>query len=64
MIAVALFTLAGVLCILTSLRREQTVPQDGALRPNRSIVLLVIATVCATIPAVVAAVLYMISVLW
>jgi hypothetical protein len=58
---VALFVLAGVLYVYTNYRRERTVPDDGAARPDRGTALLMLETVCCALGAIAVAVVHMMT---
>ncbi|WP_156750331.1 hypothetical protein [Mycobacterium sp. 852013-50091_SCH5140682] len=61
MIGAALFVLAGVLYVYTNYRRERTVPDNGASRPDRGTSLLMFETVCCALGAVAVAVVHMMT---
>jgi hypothetical protein len=62
MIELALFAAAGLLFALASYRRERAVPGDGTRRIDRTTAIVMLEAVCMAIAAVVAALLYMVTV--
>ena len=62
MIELALFAVAGLLFALASYRRERAVPGDGTRRIDRTTAIVMLEAVCMAIAAVVAALLYMVTV--
>jgi hypothetical protein len=52
MIAIALFAVAGVLCVLAGHWREKTVPQEGSTRPGRAVKLLMLSAICVAAGAI------------
>ena len=62
MIELALFAVAGLLFALASYRRERAVPADGTRRIDRTTAIVMLEAVCMAIAAVVAAMLYMVTV--
>jgi hypothetical protein len=60
MIAIALFAAAGVLCVLAGHWRENTVPQEGSLRPDRVTKLLMFAAICVALAAILLSTIQMV----
>ncbi|KAA0104666.1 hypothetical protein [Mycolicibacterium sp. P1-5] len=62
MIELALFAAAGLLYALVGYRRERAVPGDGTRRIDRTTALVMFEAVCMAVAALVAAMLYMVTV--
>jgi hypothetical protein len=62
MIELALFAAAGLLYALAGYRRERAVPAGGTRRIDRTTALIMLEAVCMALAAIVAATLYMVTV--
>ena len=60
MIAIALFVIAGALCLFATFWRERSVPKEGAARPDRLTTLLMVEALCGTVAACALPMVYMV----